>query len=71
VAYMTRIEDLPQLKEEEKHALSMVTDKFAFRSNEYYNSLINWEDPNDPLRKIVIPRDCALGYGQSHRRNRR
>jgi lysine 2,3-aminomutase len=55
VAYITRIEDLPYLKEEEKHALITVADKFAFRSNDYYNSLINWEDPKDPLRKIVIP----------------
>jgi KamA family protein len=35
--------------------LKKVTDKFAFRSNDYYLSLINWDDPNDPIRRIVIP----------------
>jgi KamA family protein len=32
-----------------------VTRKFDFRVNDYYLSLINWEDPDDPIRHIVIP----------------
>ncbi len=30
-------------------------DSLKVRSNEYYNSLINWDDPKDPLRKIIEP----------------
>ncbi len=29
--------------------------KFVFRTNDYYQGLINWDDPNDPIRKLVIP----------------
>ena len=53
--YLTRIEQLEQLKRDEKAALEQVTEKFAFRSNEYYLSLIDWDDPADPIRKLIIP----------------
>ena len=53
--YITRIEDVPQLCPEEHEALCEVSEQFAFRSNEYYQSLINWKNPNDPIRRIVIP----------------
>ncbi|MGB4279467.1 MAG: 4Fe-4S cluster-binding domain-containing protein, partial [Methanoculleus sp.] len=32
-----------------------MTDVFAFRSNDYYLSLIDWDDPADPIRRLVIP----------------
>ena len=32
-----------------------VADRFAFRVNDYYLSLIDWDDPNDPISHIVIP----------------
>ncbi len=55
VKYKTKIEQLEQLSEEEKTQLQKVTEKFAFRANDYYLSLINWDDPNDPIRTIIIP----------------
>jgi len=53
--YVTKIEQLEQLSEQERAELKKVTDKFAFRSNNYYLSLIDWDDPADPIRTIVIP----------------
>ncbi len=53
--YLTRLEQVPQLSEEERNRLQPVSDKFVFRSNDYYNSLINWDDPADPIRKIIVP----------------
>ncbi len=53
--YITKFRDIPQLTGEEKQQLYPVLERFAFRSNEYYQSLINWNDPDDPIRKIVIP----------------
>jgi KamA family protein len=53
--YKTRIEQLEQLSEQERTCLKEVTQKFPFRSNDYYLSLINWDDPDDPIRKIIIP----------------
>ena len=32
-----------------------MADKFVFRVNDYYLSLIDWDDPEDPIRRIVIP----------------
>ncbi len=53
--YLTRIEQLEQLSRDEKAGLEQVTEKFAFRSNEYYLSLIDWDDPDDPIRRLIVP----------------
>ncbi len=58
--YITKIEAVNGLSEDEKVALKRVTDLFPFRANEYYLSLIDWSDPNDPIRKIVIPQESEL-----------
>ncbi len=55
VKYITKIELVDKLEEKERKELKEVTEKFAFRTNDYYNSLINWDDPEDPIRRIVIP----------------
>ncbi len=55
VKYLTKIEQLEHLSQQERAELRKVTDEFAFRSNDYYLSLIDWDDPNDPIRQIVIP----------------
>ena len=53
--YLAKIEQLNQLSRDEQVELKEVTDKFAFRSNDYYLSLIDWDDPDDPIRRIIIP----------------
>ncbi len=55
VKYLIKLEHIPELREDEKRELSQVTERFAFRTNTYYNSLIDWDDPEDPIRRIVIP----------------
>jgi len=55
VKYITKIEQLKQLSERERVELKEVADKFDFRVNDYYLSLIDWDDPEDPIRRIVIP----------------
>jgi lysine 2,3-aminomutase len=55
IKYFTKVEQLEQLNEQEKAELKKVTDKFAFCVNDYYLSLIDWDDPKDPIRRIVIP----------------
>ena len=49
-----------QLSEQKQAELKKVTDKFAFRSNDYYLSLIDWDDPDDPIRTIIIPHTREL-----------
>lgn len=65
VKYTNKLEDIPGLSDEKRNELEKVTEKFAFRSNSYYNSLINWEDANDPLRRIIEPiGDELLQWGE-------
>lgn len=53
--YLTKIEQLEHLSPAEKTELKQVADEFAFRSSEYYLSLIDWNDPDDPIRTLIIP----------------
>ncbi len=53
--YLTKLDQIPQLTESEKRELQKVNDKFVFRTNDYYQSLIDWSDPNDPIKRIIMP----------------
>lgn len=53
--YVTKIDALKQIPAEEREQLEKVSEKFVFRTNDYYNSLIDWDDPADPIRRLVIP----------------
>jgi lysine 2,3-aminomutase len=53
--YITKVSQVAELSENEKAELEPVGQKFAFRTNEYYQGLINWKDPADPIRRIIIP----------------
>ena len=53
--YVHEIEQLPFLSACEKSELGKVTRKFSFRTNTYYLSLIDRDNPDDPIRKIIIP----------------
>ena len=53
--YLTKLAQVPQLSETERNNLEKVNEEFVFRTNDYYQSLINWDDPNDPIRRIVMP----------------
>ena len=56
VKYVTKVEQLKQLSEQERDELKKITNRFPFRSNEHYLSLIDWDDTDDPIRQIIIPR---------------
>lgn len=40
---------------EDSDQLTQVEEIYKFKSTSYYNSLINWEDENDPIRNMIIP----------------
>lgn len=58
--YLNKLEQIPQLSRGEVKDLNEVTDRFVFRTNDYYQSLIDWDDPEDPIRKIVMPETGEL-----------
>jgi lysine 2,3-aminomutase len=62
VNFINSIDRVPQIAPEERPRLKEVSRCFAFRTNGYYLSLINWDDPEDPLRRIVIPDPAELDH---------
>ncbi|WP_123041471.1 KamA family radical SAM protein [Cohnella candidum] len=63
--YITDLARIRQIPEHERELLKRITDKFVFRVNDYYLDLIDWEDPSDPIRKLVIPNADELSeYGR-------
>ncbi|MFW5638915.1 MAG: KamA family radical SAM protein [Methanoculleus sp.] len=53
--YLSSLDKVSGISPEERAHLAQVTDTFAFRSNDYYLSLIDWDDPEDPIRRLIIP----------------
>lgn len=53
--YVNKLDQVQGLSDQERQELQPVAEKFAFRTNEYYQSLIDWNDPDDPIRRIVMP----------------
>ena len=53
VRYITDIDKIEGLEPAEREALRPVAAKYAFRLNDYYLDLIDWSDPDDPIRQLV------------------
>ncbi len=60
--YITKLNRIPELSENDQKKLSKVTERFAFRSNNYYQNLIDWSDPDDPIRRLIIPSTKELSH---------
>lgn len=60
VRYITQLSKIDGLSELQRRRLAPVAEKYAFRLNDYYEKLINWNDPDDPIRRLVIPDEREL-----------
>jgi lysine 2,3-aminomutase len=60
VKYITDISKLTQIPEAVRERLKKVAERYVFRINDYYLNLINWDDPNDPIRQLIIPHEDEL-----------
>ncbi|HSH00015.1 MAG TPA: KamA family radical SAM protein [candidate division Zixibacteria bacterium] len=58
--YILNLDKVTQLSESERSRLKEVTKRYVFRANDYYLSLIDWDDPRDPIRQLVIPQEREL-----------
>jgi KamA family protein len=58
--YILNPKRIEQLSDQERAMVKQVSKKFAFRVNDYYLGLIDWNDPDDPIRKLVIPDEREL-----------
>jgi lysine 2,3-aminomutase len=55
VRHITDVNELWRLLPHEREELEEVQNRFAFKATSYYLDLINWDDPYDPLRRIIVP----------------
>ncbi len=60
VRYIRDIDGIPDIPPEQRAAIKKVAERYVFRANDYYLGLIDWNDPADPIRQIIIPREEEL-----------
>jgi len=64
IKYLTSIDQVREISRDKKEALGHICKKFIFRSNSYYQDLIDWTDEKDPIKRLVIPDTRELdGWG--------
>jgi KamA family protein len=60
------LQEYTKLSAKEKEKLQKVVDKHPMSVTRYYLSLIDWSDPDDPIRKMVIPSEEELNLMGSY-----
>ena len=60
VRYVKKIASLDQVPEDQRELLEKVSQRYVFRANDYYLGLIDWDDPADPIKKLIIPDEREL-----------
>ncbi|HBG28767.1 MAG: KamA family radical SAM protein [Planctomycetes bacterium GWF2_41_51] len=53
--YVTKLDDIAGLSDSDRIQTKKVAEKYPFMANDYYLSLIDWNDPKDPIRRVIIP----------------
>ncbi len=61
VTYLRDVSRLEQVPPSTRELLQRVSGRYAFRSNDYYLGLIDWSDPADPIKTLVIPHEREMG----------
>ncbi len=60
VKYITDIDRIPNIPDADRERLREVARRYVFRVNDYYLGLIDWADPDDPIKQLIIPRQEEL-----------
>ncbi|RJP32646.1 MAG: KamA family radical SAM protein [Candidatus Omnitrophota bacterium] len=60
IRYIRKLDMAPNIPANELEKLEKVSEKYVFRANTYYLNLIDWDDPADPIRQLIIPREEEL-----------
>jgi len=53
--YIAQLDELSGLDRAEKKRLQQVVSRFSFQASRHYLSLIDWSDPDDPIRRLIVP----------------
>jgi len=60
VKYVRDVSKLELVPPEARETLRKVSERYVFRANDYYLGLIDWADPDDPIRRLVVPDEGEL-----------
>ncbi len=60
VKYLNSIDQIPNIPAEDRELLKKVSERYVFRANDYYLRLIDWTNPADPIKQLIIPRSEEL-----------
>jgi len=60
VKYLNSLDQIPNIPAEDRELLKKVSQRYVFRANDYYLRLIDWTDPKDPIKQLIIPRPEEL-----------
>lgn len=60
VKYITDVNRIPNIPDADRARLNEVARRYVFRVNDYYLGLIDWADPDDPIKQLIIPRQEEL-----------
>lgn len=61
--FLTRLDQLEQLTPGEQEVLERVAERYTFRAPRRYLDLIDWRDPDDPIRRLIVPQPGELEDG--------
>lgn len=61
-----QLEDYVELSPKEKRRLQRVIERHPMSITRYYMSLIDWSDPDDPIRRMAIPSEEELDLEGSY-----
>jgi lysine 2,3-aminomutase len=65
VSYITNLHSVHAIPADLLPELEAVAAAYPFRVTDYYLGLIDWNDPHDPIRRLVIPHPAELAeWGQ-------
>ncbi len=60
VKYIRDVSKLDRIPPEMRETMQRVSERYVFRANDYYLGLIDWNDPEDPIRNLVVPSEREL-----------
>lgn len=61
-----QLQDYTFIPPKEKNQLKKIIERHPMRITKYYMSLIDWDDPNDPIKKMAVPSVEELNLSGSY-----
>jgi lysine 2,3-aminomutase len=66
ICSITQLEDYIKLSPKEKRQIQKIMEMHPMSITRYYMSLIDWDDPNDPIRRLAVPSVGELNLSGSY-----